>query len=461
MTFAMNLLEPHEKGSPEVIEVPGAKEALLSLSPRDTVPVLANGLIVVYDEAVGEADKKKVRTKAGARVNSVYTGHPIEHLAFSRAKEPGALQKIKATLEADNRVVSVDYDRVIDMILPNLRQQRERERQQRERERVQREADARRRPPPKPPHKPQGTPPRKPPKQPKPPGKPDPQAQPAEVAGMRNFPTLNVPAAWDLSTGSGVKVAVMDTGYDHAHLEVAPQVVGEYDFLRNDAIANDEEGHGTGMGSIVAAPLNGHGMAGVAPNAKLLMAKIWTPGAGISSSQVLSAWNWAVTNGARVFTESIVWTGFDSSLQAWSNAHYQNISLFVCMGNDGVRRTDLYPPNYIGWQGVAGSKIDGSGWWPSSTWGPASDISAPGEFVLCAKYDKPDHYFVGDTFGTSVSAPQVAGIAALIYSRHPTFNADKVWDSIRTTAHNPQTPGGYDEKMGWGVPNAYAAVAKP
>ena len=82
---------------------------------------------------------------------------------------------------------------------------------------------------------------------------------------------LRLPAAWDVSQGSpGVKIAIVDTGVDLDHPDLAPRIVPGYDFVNNDAVAQDDEGHGTMVAGIAAAATNnGIGIAGVAWNASI------------------------------------------------------------------------------------------------------------------------------------------------------------------------------------------------
>jgi subtilisin family serine protease len=144
---------------------------------------------------------------------------------------------------------------------------------------------------------------------------------------------MDVVEAWSTSTGTGQKVAVVDTGISRSHLDLAGQIVGGYDFIGDDTDPSDPDGHGTHVaGTIAALRDNGRGVAGVAPNAKLV------PLRALSSTstdiETAEAFDWAGDRGIRVVNASLSGTGA-SDIERTAIADHPETLYVVAAGNNG------------------------------------------------------------------------------------------------------------------------------
>jgi subtilisin family serine protease len=243
--------------------------------------------------------------------------------------------------------------------------------------------------------------------------------------------------AWQVGTGSGAIVAVIDTGVDASHPDLAGRVLPGRDFSGAGTPATvDRVGHGTNVASIIAA--NGATMAGVAPDAQILPLKVFRDSAGaFSMSGYVAAIRYAADQGADVINISLGCGGTTScfsqaELDALTYASDKGVVVVAAAGNgdrtgngmdnDGVETPD-FPSGYElpGIIAVTSSTRFGD-WSTWSNYGRTTvDLAAPGEGILAASS--------GGGFrsvtGTSFSAPIVAGSVALLAAANPTAtNAD-------------------------------------
>lgn len=297
---------------------------------------------------------------------------------------------------------------------------------------------------------------------------------------------IGCPDAWDLTTGDpGVVVAVVDTGVDLNHPELAgllvagqdlvdfppgsvprPGWVFEGDFTGVDADPQDEVGHGTHVGgTICCASNNGTGVAGVAWDVRLQPVKVLArvrevatgriSGAG-SAAHIAAGIRWATDNGARAINMSLGgYTDTTVEREAVAYAVSRGVVVVAAMGNDDTD-TPSYPAAYPGVIAVAAT--DSSDRRASfSNRGAHVAISAPGVGVLSTYWD--DTYATAN--GTSMASPHVAGVAALILSRNRSLTADQVANLIRTTAaplRDTPTDPVPNDRYGHGLVQAGAAV---
>ncbi len=238
--------------------------------------------------------------------------------------------------------------------------------------------------------------------------------------------------AWQVGTGSGAIVAVIDTGVDATHPDLVGRVLDGRDFGGAGTPATvDRVGHGTHVASIIAA--NGTNMAGIAPDAQILPLKVFRDSAGgFSMSGYVSAIRYAADQGADVINISLGCGGTTScfsqaELDALTYASDKGVVIVAAAGNgdrsgngmnnDGVDTPD-FPSGYElpGIIAVTSSTRFGD-WSTWSNYGSTTvDLAAPGEGILAAA--------VGGGFksvtGTSFSAPIVAGAIALVAAANPT-----------------------------------------
>jgi thermitase len=160
------------------------------------------------------------------------------------------------------------------------------------------------------------------------------------IWGSRGTPDADIdaPEAWTVTRGAGVSVAVVDTGADLGHPDLAARLQPGYDFVANDANPTDANGHGTHVAGTIAAADNGSGVVGVAPDASIVPLRVLDADGSGFSSDVAAAFAWAGDHGIRVVNASL---GADSPTAAEQQAiHDHPATLYVVAagngGDDGV-----------------------------------------------------------------------------------------------------------------------------
>ncbi len=230
-----------------------------------------------------------------------------------------------------------------------------------------------------------------------------------------DMPNMAAPSAWTVSTGSSnVTVAVVDTGVDYTHPDLAANCISGYDFYNHDSNPMDDNGHGTHCaGSIAAIGNNGVGIAGVTWNSKIMPLKFLNSGGSGYTSDALSAFSWGYTRGVRIFSNSWGGYGTDTALQSAINTYSD--AIFLCAaGNDGVNidsyifsPAGLSCPNIVS-VAATGSSDTLASW---SNYGATTvDVAAPGVSI----YSTIPSSRYGYKSGTSMATPHVAGLAALV-----------------------------------------------
>lgn len=218
------------------------------------------------------------------------------------------------------------------------------------------------------------------------------------------------PQAWDKSQGAGVKIAMVDTGIFAGHVDLKDKIVAQKDFVNNDAVANDDNGHGTHVSGIAAATTNNaQGVAGGCPDCKLVVAKVLGSDAMGSLSDVADGIIWSTDQGAKVINLSL---GAPESTTALNNAVVYAASkgavLVAAAGNQGKNKK-LYPAALP--QVIAVTATRGSGR-PArfSNYGRWVDVAAPGVNILSTTRDGKYGYLSG----TSMATPEVSALAGLL-----------------------------------------------
>jgi thermitase len=215
---------------------------------------------------------------------------------------------------------------------------------------------------------------------------------------------------WDVDQGSpSVVVAVIDTGCDLTHQDLVGKLVPGYDFSDNDPDPSDSDGHGTHCsGNIGAATNNGVGIAGIAWNCKVMPLKIF-PNA--FSSVVINAVKYAADNGARVASMSFGGASPSQAEQdAMTYAWNKGMVLVAAAGNNGDTQK-FYPAAYNNVIAVAATDQNDqrAGF---STYGDWVHVAAPGVNIMSTF---PNNSY-GNSSGTSMACPIVAGVAAICFS---------------------------------------------
>lgn len=239
-----------------------------------------------------------------------------------------------------------------------------------------------------------------------------------------------LPNAWDLTTGqTSVVIAVLDSGIDYAHPDNPPLAPG-YDFVNKDSNPADDNGHGTAVTGALAAKLdNGVAAAGVCPGCTVMPVKVLNNVAAGSDADIASGITWAVDNGARVINLSLGGTGFTSVLQdAVNYALTRNVLLVAAGGNDGTS-AKMYPASFEGVLGVAATTSTNT-LESFSNRGQHLDLAAAG----CLRTTLMGGG-LGESCGTSIASPIVAGVAGLLLSRTPTLNRVQLESSLTGSAN--------------------------
>ncbi|MBC8459437.1 MAG: S8 family peptidase [Deltaproteobacteria bacterium] len=210
------------------------------------------------------------------------------------------------------------------------------------------------------------------------------------------------------ATGSGIKVAVMDTGIDLEHPDLS--VVGGYNAINPRKSAKDDNGHGTHCAGIIAALDNDIGVVGVAPQSLLYAVKVLDRRGTGYLSDVLEGIQWCIDNGIKVINMSFgAASGNDSFHQAIQVANNAGIIQVAAAGNDGSQSVK-YPAAYA--ETIAVSATNESDQLADfSNYGPEIDFAAPGVNIL-STYKGGEYK---ELSGTSMSTPHVSGTVVLTF----------------------------------------------
>jgi subtilisin family serine protease len=272
----------------------------------------------------------------------------------------------------------------------------------------------------------------------------------------RSVPQIGAPQAWAAGyDGSGVDVAVLDTGVDASHPDLSGKVAGAENFT-DSADTADRVGHGTH----VAATIAGTGAAssgsrrGVAPGADLLVGKVLNDEGIGYESWVIAGMEWAVQSGAKVVSMSLggdPTDGTDPLSEAVNRLTEESGALFVvAAGNDGPAEGSIGAPGSASAALTVGavdrdeSLADFSGRGPRPGDNALKpEITAPGVGIVAARAagtamgDPVDEFYTAAS-GTSMATPHVAGSAALLAQQHPDWDAVRLKDALVSTARpNP------------------------
>ena len=308
-------------------------------------------------------------------------------------------------------------------------------------------------------------------------GVPDDPAYPAQW----HLPAIDAASAWDVTTGTGTIVAVIDSGVAYEtwgpHVQ-APDLAGTsfvpgWDFVDGDAHPNDEHGHGTHVtGSVAQTTDNGIGAAGVAPGVSIMPLRVLDATGSGTDFDVAQALRFAADHGASVANLSLGGQGASTVLRdAISYATGKGVVVVAAAGNDGLG-TVSYPAAEPAVVAVGAVRYDLTR--PAyGSYGAALDIVAPGgdmsvdqngdgyaDGILQQTLRSSDGDFcLCFMQGTSMAAPQVSAVAALVASRGVADRTD-IEALVLSTAED-LGPAGWDEQYGNGLVQAGAAVRAP
>ncbi|TLM73246.1 S8 family serine peptidase [Pseudarthrobacter sp. NamB4] len=273
--------------------------------------------------------------------------------------------------------------------------------------------------------------------------------------------------AWGVTTGNGIRVAIIDSGVAINHEDISAKVVARENFsdtaIRPDHPEDyDQYGHGTHVAGIVAAEHDAEGVAGVCPGCTILDAKVLNDRGIASSSAIVKAIEWAVDNDAKVINMSLGQRVSSRTLEAAvDNAWKKGVVIVAAAGNAGTE-APMYPAAYKKVIAVAATdNNDAKAHF--STYGEWVDVAAPGvdvystfpnhEFVIGTQNNRSKGYDIAS--GTSMASPVVAAVAALTWSTSAGTSNTSVRAKIESSADKIKGTGTFWDE---GRVNACEAV---
>jgi membrane-anchored mycosin MYCP len=299
---------------------------------------------------------------------------------------------------------------------------------------------------------------------------PAPSCGPAHSDALPQTPwplrRLQPAAAWPVSRGQNVIVAVVDSGVSRTHPKLKDgRVLPGADFLRPGTSAGDcdEAGHGTMVAAIIAGRDSKEApFYGVAPDAMILPVRVLLDDQRTSDPQapkrIADGIVWAADHGASVINLSLQTSQTPEMTAALTYAQQKDIVIVAAAGNEGATTQadrPVFPASAPGVIAVAGIDQDGKHVSTSNT-GDYVKIAAPGYFIE-APAPRGNGYMRYDKGGTSFAAAYVSGVAALIRAYDPKLTMAEVTRRLLLTADPP--PEGRNNEVGAGVVNPYRAVA--
>ncbi len=262
--------------------------------------------------------------------------------------------------------------------------------------------------------------------------------------------------------GTGVRVAVVDTGIDYRHPDLTGNFAGGYDFVNNDADPMDDNGHGTHVSGTIAAVRNGAGVLGAAPEADLFGLKVLGSSGSGSWSGILSALDWCAANRIAVANFSLGSSSYPGTTveAGFNNAAKAGVLIVAAAGNSGAGTDTVNYPGKFASVIAVGSTTSTDQVSSFSSTGPDVELAAPGSLI----YSTTLGGGYGTLSGTSMATPHVAGVAALVISagigdaNGDGFINDDVRRLLQATAQDLGAAG-RDSLYGFGLVDAEAAVA--
>ncbi len=266
-----------------------------------------------------------------------------------------------------------------------------------------------------------------------------------------HLPKIQAPQAWDIATGaSSVIIAILDTGVESTHPDLAAKIVSGWNFYDNNSNTSDVLGHGTQVaGGAAATSNNGTGVSSLAWGCRIMPIRVSDTTGSAFDSTIAQALSWAADRGVRVANASYAVS--QSSAVASAAQYFQSKGgvVTIAAGNQSTFVTAADNPYALTISATDSSDLL-CAW---SNTGNIIDLAAPGSGIPSTG--------IGGSYvtagGTSLSAPIVAGVAALVISVNPSLSGAQVQDILRKSADDLGAPG-WDPSYGWGRVNAYKAV---
>jgi len=262
---------------------------------------------------------------------------------------------------------------------------------------------------------------------------------------------IQAPTAWPTTEGSSnVVIAILDTGVDGTHEDLASKLVPGWNVYDNNSDTRDVNGHGTLVaGTAAASSNNAVGVASVAWGCRVMPVRISDISGYGYFSTMASGLTWAADHGARV--ANLSYRASTSSTVASAAQYFQSKGgvVTVAAGNEGTFEPSLDNPYLLTVSGTDSNDL----LYAWSNTGNNMDVAAPG-----SAFTTVNGGGYSAASGTSIAAPIVAGVAALILSANPNLTGDETQTILKQSADD-LGPAGWDTSYGWGRVNAARAVA--
>ncbi|MBC3843788.1 S8 family serine peptidase [Streptacidiphilus sp. 4-A2] len=284
------------------------------------------------------------------------------------------------------------------------------------------------------------------------------------------FSFMHVPdQIWPVSTGKGITIAEIDSGVEADHPDLAGQILPGQNFSGLSGGADtDADGHGTAVASLMVGTgkgLNGQGMYGLAPGARVLPLRVAPTGGNEAvlsqsfASQMSVAIRAAADSDAQIINISMAQIENEANVHSAVDYALAKGKLIVAgVGNDAATGNPVqYPAAFPGVVGVGETDKNGNVA-SESEHGSEVVLTAPGSDMYQA-CTGPSGYCIGS--GTSASTAIVSASAALVWSVHPGWTADQVIRVLIDTANSGGKPGVQDPFFGYGLVRPRVALASP
>jgi subtilisin family serine protease len=262
---------------------------------------------------------------------------------------------------------------------------------------------------------------------------------------------IGAPAAWSTTTGSpSIIIAILDTGIEGTHPDLQPKLVPGWNIYNNNSDTSDVYGHGTVVaGTAAAASNNSQGVASIAWNCPIMPVRISALDGTATYSAMASGLTWAADHGARV--ANLSYKASTSATVASAASYFQSKGgvVVAAAGNQATFDSSSDNPNILTVSATDSNDVLTS----YSNTGNNIDLAAPG--TVFTTYEGGSY---GNSGGTSVASPIVAGAAALVLSVKPTMTAAQVQEILKQSADDIG-PAGWDTSYGWGRVNVARAVS--
>jgi subtilisin family serine protease len=286
-------------------------------------------------------------------------------------------------------------------------------------------------------------------------------AAPADAGTLREsewaLTALKAEQAWETTRGEGVTVAVIGTGVDASHPDLAGRVVGgkDADGTHDEGSAAVQGTHAAGVIAGTGRNYDGHGLLGLAPQAHVLPFRVYRDNTAPTAATAQSITD-AARRGADVIDVTVAFLRPSDDLRKAVEFAADRNALVVAGAGDTGRTNDAqtYPAAYPGVLSVAAVDKKGA-LWPGSHHGKDVDLAAPGVDILTTA--RNHDYWTGS--GTALAASWVAGSAALLRSEHPKWTVEQVTRALTGTAAGHGKASG-NARYGWGAVAPAAALAQ-